>query len=244
MRSRLSPTFFAAILAACGGSTPPAATTPPTTTEPTETPAEPTAPPETPVTATPDKPSGGGDYKGLGAESVTAETIAKFAAKPLPGTVSRRIQSMLDIRGTGGGVVTSKGDRIVFGWSITGTPQVWRQDGPMKFPVQLTGGEDVTQLAGIAHDDSFIVVQRDVGGEENPGLYLMDIDGGPLTLIQHTKKVQTVFGFVSDDDKWIYYYANDVAPDSYAIYRWNVKDRKGEQLFAEPGLWTIGDHRG
>jgi len=27
-------------------------------------------------------------------------------------------------------------------WSVTGVSQVWRQDGPMKLAVQLTGGED------------------------------------------------------------------------------------------------------
>ena len=36
-----------------------------------------------------------------------------------------------------------------------------------------------------------LVVSRDIGGAENPGLYLLDPEGGALKLIQHTPKVQT-----------------------------------------------------
>jgi len=149
-------------------------------------------------------------YSGLGAESVTPEDIAKFAAPQLDGKISRRIQTMLDVRGTGGGALTKKGDRMFFNWRVTGTTQVWRQDGAMKLPVQLTGGEDNTSLVSLAYDDSYAVVSRDVGGQENPGLYLLDPNGGPLKLIQHTPKVQTALQFISEDSKSIYFSANDI----------------------------------
>src|SRR5687768_13798590 len=130
-------------------------------------------------------------YSGLGEESVSAADIAKFAAPPLDKSVSRRIQMMLDVRGAGGGAMTKDGSKMFFNWRVTGTTQVWRQDGPMKLPLQLTGGEDNTFIVDIAPNDSFVVVSRDVGGQENPGLYLLDPKGGPLKLIQHTPKVQT-----------------------------------------------------
>jgi dipeptidyl aminopeptidase/acylaminoacyl peptidase len=183
-------------------------------------------------------------YSGLGAESVTPAEIAKYVAPALEDRVSRRIQAMLDVRGAGSGLITSKGDRMVFGSRVTGTSQIWRQDGPMKFAVQLTGGEDRTTAVALAPDDSFVVVSRDVGGAENPGLYLMALDGGPLTLIQHTPKVQTALELVSDDSKSIYFHANDIDPDSYAIYRWDVKTAKRELVFSEKGLWSIADHKG
>ena len=121
-------------------------------------------------------------YSGLGAESVSAADIAKFAAPPLDPKNSRRIQTMLDVRGAGGGAMTKTGTRMFFNWRVTGTTQVWRQDGPMKLPSQLTGGEDNTSIAGLAPDDSYLVVSRDIGGQENPGLYLLDPNGGPLKL--------------------------------------------------------------
>ena len=69
---------------------------------------------------------------------------------------------------------------MVFSSRVTGTNQVWRQDGPMKFAVQLTGGEDRTSPVGLAPDDTYMIVSRDVGGQENPGLYKMSLDGGKL----------------------------------------------------------------
>src|SRR5687768_4741214 len=83
------------------------------------------AQPKPPQKPAPKPPQG---YTGLGAESVSKEEIAKFTAPPLDPAVSRRIQSMLDVRGSGSGVITSRGDRMFFTSRLTGTPQVWRQD--------------------------------------------------------------------------------------------------------------------
>ena len=182
-------------------------------------------------------------YKGHGAESVPAEVIARYAPKPLPSDLARHLQSMMDVRAPGLGQVSPDGARLFFGWSVTGTPQVWRLDGANTFPVQLTGGEDRTSLADVFPDGKTLVLQRDRKGEENPGLYLMPAAGGPLTEIQHVKGVQTFAQFVSDDGKWVYYAANDRQPDSYAIYRWNVDTKAKELLVAEPGLWNVADHR-
>ncbi len=184
-----------------------------------------------------------GSYSGLGAESVTPEIIARFAPPALDSQVSRRIQSMLDVRGAGGGLITSSGDRMVFTWRVTGNSQVWRMDGPMRYPIQLTGGEDDTFVRAISPDDEWMVVNRDVNGQENPGLYWMDLEGGPLVEIQHKKKVQTALAFISDDSRWIYFTANDIDPASYAIYRYEKPTQKRELLFSQPGVWRVADHR-
>ena len=182
-------------------------------------------------------------YAGLGAGSVTPELVQQFAPPVLDPKVSGRIQAMLDVRGAGGGILTSKGNRMVFGSRVTSTPQVWRQDGPLAWPVQLTGGEDRTNPLALTRDDKWIVVGRDIGGEENWGLYVMAIEGGPLELIQHTPKVRVTFQFVGDDNA-IYYTANDIQPDSYAIYRYDIAAKKRELVFDQPGLWNIADHQG
>ncbi|HEU4727141.1 MAG TPA: prolyl oligopeptidase family serine peptidase [Kofleriaceae bacterium] len=183
-------------------------------------------------------------YSGLGAESLSPQEIAKYAAPPLDERMSRRIQAMLDVRGSTGGRTTSKGDRQIFTTRITGTDQVWRQDGPMKFPVQLTGGEDRTSVVALAPDDSFAVVSRDIGGGENAGVYLLAMDGGPLKVVQHTPKVQTFLQYISDDSKSLYFRSNDKDPASYTIYRYDVATEKRDTVFDEKGLWVIADHRG
>ncbi|MGE0401639.1 MAG: prolyl oligopeptidase family serine peptidase, partial [Kofleriaceae bacterium] len=181
-------------------------------------------------------------YTGLGAESVTPELVAKFAAPPLDQEVSRKIQMMLDVRAAGTGIVTAKGDRMFFTSAVTGSPQVWRQDGAMKFPIQLTGGEDRTGVVDISPDEKWLVVSRDVGGQENPGIYLMKPEGGPLEVIQHTPKVRTSLAYIADDAKSLYFTANDIAQDSYAIYRYTLATKQRELVFDKPGLWSIADH--
>jgi dipeptidyl aminopeptidase/acylaminoacyl peptidase len=181
-------------------------------------------------------------YSGHGAESVSPEVIAKFAPPPLPNELTRKIQSMLDIRAPGGGMVSPDGKRLFFTWSVTGIAQVWRIDGPQRFPVQMTGGEDPTTIAGVSPDGKFLVVSRDRKGEENPGLYLQPALGGALVLIQHLPKVQTSLQFISDDSKTIWFRANDKKPDSYALYRWDVAKQKKELVFDKDGIWSIDDH--
>ena len=134
-------------------------------------------------------------YAGHGAESVPREKVAKYAPTPLPGGVTRRIQMMLDVRGAVLGTLSPDGKRLFFTWSITGTPNVWRLDGPKSFPVQLTGGEDPTRLSGVTPDGKYLVLSRDVGGQEDPGLYLQLADGGPLTEVHHKKGTRAGYGF-------------------------------------------------
>jgi dipeptidyl aminopeptidase/acylaminoacyl peptidase len=182
-------------------------------------------------------------YKGHGAESVPAEVLEKYSPKPLPADVSRRIQTIMDVRAPGMGLVSPDGSRLYFGWSVTGTSQIWRLDGPDRFPVQMTGGEDRTAVQGITPDGKTVVLSRDRKGEENPGLYLMPASGGGLSAIQHLPNVQTFFQFISADGQWIYFASNDLKPDAYAIHRWNLATKTKETLVTEPGLWSIADHR-
>jgi dipeptidyl aminopeptidase/acylaminoacyl peptidase len=232
MRSSPGPLSVLVGLAACGGaSTRPA---PPPAPGPV---AEAPPPAETPAAAP-------ASYTGLGMESVAPELIARHAPAPLDPDVTSRIQAILDLRGSGSGLVTSRGDRIVFTWNVTGTAQVWRQDGPMRFPVQLTGGEDATAVAALSPDDRWAVVSRDRRGEENPGLYLLELEGGPLIEIQHKPKVQTRLAFISDDARHVYFTSNDLDPASYALHRWERASGKRETLFTEPGIWVAADHAG
>ncbi len=185
-------------------------------------------------------------YAGHGAESVSKEVLAKYAPTPLPEDVTAHIQAMLDVRSPSPGVVSEDGKRLFFTWTVTGTRQVFRLDGANTFPRQMTGGEDATTVNAVLPNGRQIVVSRDRRGEEYPGLYLQNAEGGPLTKIQHLPKVRTDFDAVSDDGRYIYFHANDEKPDAYVIYRVDLTTdvTKKERLFAEPGLWSVGDVRG
>lgn len=195
-----------------------------------------------------------GAYTGLGAESVPPEVMAKFRAPPVDPDVSRRVQAMLDVRAPGAGILSPDGRRLFFTWGVTGVRQVWRLDAPMGFPVQLTGGEDATSVADITPDGKTLIIVRDRKGEENPGIYLQSVEGGPLSVVQHKPKVQTQPQHVTSDGKWLYFRANDERPDAYTIYRYEFATKKTERVFSAadataakvPGdnaLWALADRR-
>jgi dipeptidyl aminopeptidase/acylaminoacyl peptidase len=150
---------------------------------------------------------------------------------------------MLDVRAPSAGQLSPDGKTLYFTWSITGTRQVFRLDGPQRFPVQMTGGEDATSIVGVTPDGKRLVLARDRNGEENPGLYLQDKRGGPLVEIQHKPGVQTIAELVTDDSRWLYYRANDKKPSSYVIYRHDLQSGKREVVFDQEGVWLVADHR-
>lgn len=182
-------------------------------------------------------------YSGHGARSVTPEILAKYAPKPLDPAITRRIQSLLDVRAPGIGLVSPDGEQLYFPWRVTGINQVWRVDRGSRFPVQMTGGEDATNPVAITPDGKFLVVSRDRRGEENPGLYLQPAAGGELRLVQQIEGVQTVAQFVSDDSRYLYFRSNDRKSDSYAIHRYEISSGKRETLFEQDGIWSVADHR-
>lgn len=182
-------------------------------------------------------------YSGHGAGSIPKEVMAKYAAAPLADDVSRKVQAMLDVRAPGTGHLSPDGKSLFFSWNVTGTSQLWRVDGPMRFPIQLTGGQDTTQVVDVAPDGSFLLVSRDRKGEENPGLYLQDPKGGALTLVQHKPNVQTEAEHVSDDSRYVYFRANDVKPSSYVLYRYDRTTKAREVVFDQEGIWHIADVR-
>jgi protease II len=182
-------------------------------------------------------------YSGLGADSVASEVLARYAPPGLPTGAARRIQAMLDVRAPGAGVLAPGGGRMFFGWSVTGTPQVWRLDGPGTFPVQMTGGEDPTTVAGVTPDCRRLVLSRDRAGEENPGLYLQAAEGGQLREVFRRDGVRAFPSFVSDDGRYLWFMANDVSPEAYAVHRFDIDAGTDEVVFDRPGLWFVADHR-
>ncbi len=233
MRSAFASVAF--LFVACGPAAAPLNVPPPTTARPPEV---------GPTDAGAPAADGAAPYSGHGAASVPHEVLARFAAPPLPDDLSRSIQAMLDVRAPGAGQLSPDGKNMYFTWTVTGVSQVFRIDGPQRFPVQLTGGEDATTIAAVAPDGSYLVLSRDRKGEENPGLYLQDKAGGPLVAIAHKPGVQTAFQHVSDDGRFIYFRSNDVKPGAYVIYRYDRQTAQREAIVTDDGLWNVADARG
>ncbi|MFN5837058.1 MAG: prolyl oligopeptidase family serine peptidase [Pseudanabaena sp.] len=180
-------------------------------------------------------------YSGLGKDSLDPAILKRYAPTALPPSVTRPIESILDVRSPGLGMVTPDGKRMFFTWGITGTVQVWRLNGAQKFPVQVTGGQDATTIAGMTPDGKYLILSRDRQGEENPGLYLQSTNGGELEVIQHLAGVRTSLQYIGNDSRTIYFSANDVKPDSNVIYRYDLQTKKKVAISGGDGIWWIAD---
>jgi dipeptidyl aminopeptidase/acylaminoacyl peptidase len=183
-------------------------------------------------------------YEGHGAASIEPAVLEKFRPKPLDSALSRKLQTLMDLRAPLAGELTPNGKQLYFTWSITGVPQIWQLKGPDRFPTQISGGEDRTSLFAITPDNQQLVVQRDRKGEENPGLYLQPAAGGELQPIQHIEGVRTLFELLSDDGTTLFFSANDRDRATYDVYRYDLQTREKTPAFeAQPGLWHVADHK-
>ena len=109
-------------------------------------------------------------YKGHGAESVPAEVIAKYAPKPLPAGLARRIQSMMDVRAPGMGQPSPDGTqpllRVVRHGDAAGLAP--RRTGPLPSPADRRRGPHDPRGRLPRRQDSRPAARPEGGGEPRP----------------------------------------------------------------------------
>lgn len=182
-------------------------------------------------------------YEGFGRDSLSEETLLKFAPKALDEKELIKIQKMLDVRAPNAGIISPDGKTIFAHWSVSGTNQVWKIPGAGRFPIQMSGGNDATSLKGITPDGKYLVLSRDSGGDEMPGIYLQSTEGGSFIEIYRKEKTQSFVEYITDDSKYLYFRANDQDKSSYSIYKYELATRKVTEVFnGQPsGYWVIAD---
>lgn len=182
-------------------------------------------------------------YSGLGKESVSADILKKYAPPSLNAEMSNKLKKMFDISSPGMGMLSPDKKSLYFTWRVTGQSQVWMIDGPRRFPKQLTSGADAVTIEEIAPNGKFLIISKDVNGQENPGLFSLDLTTGLINELYRKEKVQVHFSFITDDSRYIYFNANDKKPDSYNTYRMDLTNKKIETIYEGEGFWYIADQR-
>jgi len=182
-------------------------------------------------------------YKGLGTESVTPENLKKYAPPALNPVMSNKLKKMFDVSSPGMGMLSPDKKTLYFSWRVTGISHIWKIEGPQKFPIQLTSGTDAVTLNQVSHDGQSLIISKDTNGQENPGLFQLDLKTGQIRELYRKEKVQVFYSFMTDDSKYIYFSTNDVKPDSYNIYKLNLKTLDKELIYAGEGNWSIADDR-
>ena len=173
-------------------------------------------------------------YSGHGSESVSQRVLEKFAPKPVEPKKLNRIETMLDLRSPNRSWPGPDGKNLYFSWSVTGTSQIWKLNKKSGFPIQMTGGQDRTNLSTVTPDGKYLVLSRDEKGNEYPFVYLQKTRGGPLELVAGKKKVISRAQFVTSDSRYLYYTMNDSDPVIHSLYKMDLKTRK--KIRVHPGI--------
>lgn len=182
-------------------------------------------------------------YQGHGSESISQEVLKKYAPPSLNPTMANKLKKMFDVSAPGMGMLSPDKKTLFFTWRVTGLSHVWKIDGPQKFPVQLTSGSDAVTLSDVAPNGKFLIISKDRNGEENPGIYKLDLATGQITELFRKAKTQAHYSFISDDSKTIYFSANDVKADSYNIYKMDLASGEKTLLHEGDGYWGIADQK-
>lgn len=182
-------------------------------------------------------------YSGHGAESVSPETLKKYAPPSLDVLMANKLKKMFDVTAPGMGMLSPDKKTLYFTWRVTGLSQVWKIYGPQGFPVQLTSGNDAVTLNEVAPNGQFLIISKDLNGQENPGLFKLDLKTGFIEELYRKPKVQAGFSFITDDSSTIYFTANDKSPDSYSVYRMNLSDKSIETVYDGKGPWFVADQK-
>lgn len=182
-------------------------------------------------------------YSGHGADSISAETLKKYAPPSLDIVMTNKLKKMFDVTSPGMGMLSPDKKTLYFTWRVTGISQVWKIDGPKSFPVQLTSGNDAVTISEVAPNGKFLIISKDLNGQENPGLFRLDLKTGFIDELYRKPKVQAGFSFITDDSSTIYFTANDKSPDSYSIYKMKLSDKSTESIYDGIGAWYVADQK-
>lgn len=182
-------------------------------------------------------------YSGHGSDSVSADTLKKYSAPALNPLMANKLKKMFDVTSPGMGILSLDKRTLYFTWRVTGNSQVWKIDGPKSFPVQLTSGNDAVTINDVSPDGKFLIISKDLNGQENPGMFKLDLASGFIEELYRKPKVQAGFSFITDDSSAIYFTANDKSPDSYSVYKMKLKDKSIETVYDGKGPWYVADQK-
>ena len=172
----------------------------------------------------------------------TAKVYQQFAPPALAASTSQLVKSLLETRPPGaGGVAPGQKKALFFDRSVNGIAQIFKLETPTSTPVQMTTGDEPTYFSEFTSDGKYAIVSRDLGTIAGSGLYLLPTAGGALIEIYKKAGVHASYGWSTNDAETIYYTANDIKPDSFAIYAYSVPTGQRELIFSEPGFWSIAD---
>ena len=114
---------------------------------------------------------------------------------------------------------SSDGSQIYFTSNITGRYNLWRVPSVGGWPVQVTVSDERTMVEEPSPDGRFLLYSQDVGGDEKPNLFLIDLADRTTRNVTNTKKVGYRDIHWSRDSSALVFAAEREKPGAYSIFR-------------------------
>ena len=129
----------------------------------------------------------------------------------------------LNIRSAYGPSFSPDGKRLSFITNITGIPQAWVVDVEGGWPDQITFHTERVSQARFSPKSNQLVFLRDIGGNENAQIYLVNGDASAERRLTKADDVLHIFGNWSPDGKQIAFTANQRDRSKFDVHIQNVE---------------------
>jgi dipeptidyl aminopeptidase/acylaminoacyl peptidase len=131
------------------------------------------------------------------------------------------------------------GKRISFITNITGIPQAWVVNVEGGWPDQITFGTERVSQARFSPKSDQLVFLRDIGGNENTQIYLVNGDGSNERRMTQADDVMHIFGNWSQDGKQIAFTSNQRDRSKFDVYIQNIEDGKMQCVWENDDLGFV-----
>lgn len=137
----------------------------------------------------------------------------------------------LNIREAYGPSFSKDGKRVSFLTNITGVPQVWVVDVSGGWPDQITFHDERISQAHFSPTADHLVFSRDIGGNENAQIFLVNSDGSEEKRLTHSDEVMHIFGNWSKDGQHIAYTANQRDRSKFDVHIQDMENGQAELVW-------------
>jgi len=147
----------------------------------------------------------------------------------------------LNIRQAYGPSFSPDGKRVSFLTNITGVPQAWVVDADGGWPDQLTFDAERVSGATFSPATDHLVFSRDVGGNENAQIFLVNADGSGERKLTHADDAVHIFGAWSKDGTQIAFTANRRDKSKFDVYVQNIDEDEARLVWENkfPGFLVV-----
>jgi len=137
----------------------------------------------------------------------------------------------LNIRQAYGPSFSPGGKRLSFITNITGVPQAWVVSVEGGWPDQVTFDTERVSEAIFSPTSDHLVFSRDIGGNENAQIFLVNSDGSGERKLTHADDAVHIFGAWSKEGKQIAFTANRRDKSKFDVYVQNIDDEEAQLVW-------------